>query len=781
MASRRKRRKVRKRRRSRGTARIRWFLVVVVVGLISTAGYFLYPYWQLSGRLDNLHAEQPSRLYGGPRLLRVGEGLVLGDLAEELELEGYRSMAVGSPVWSGSYARDEGGIRIGLRPHPTREGRAPASELIVTVIDGKVATLELDGIGLRRVELEPPLIASFYDDRLVERRPLSLAEIPEESVLAVLAAEDSHFFEHSGLSVSGILRAAWANARDGGILQGGSTLTQQFVKNEFLTPERTWNRKARELVLALLLEARYDKRTILRAYLNSIYWGRSGSVQLIGLGAAAWGYFGKPASSLTLSESAVLAGIISSPGSFSPLRHPEKALERRDYVLGRLEALGWVSGDRVAAAREHSLGVAARRLVARRTPHFADAMVVEARQRFGITKLANQGIVLLSTLDIRDQLVAEEAVRDGLGALRESHDAETLEVALVSVDPRDGGILAYVGGRDYGKSQFDRVANARRQTGSAFKPVVYAAAFASGQAAPSTLLEDASLTVGQGGRSWTPRNSDGKFRGWVTARRALEESLNVPTVRVGLQVGLDQVIAMARRMGIETRLQPVPSLVLGAFEVRPIQLVSVYATLAAGGRRAPTHGLSAALDSRGSVIEDSAPGAVENALSPAVAYLVTSALQGVFDRGTARSARRQGIRELLAGKTGTTNDRRDSWFAGYSSDRATLVWVGRDDNSSMRLTGATGALPIWTRFTVATRPPGGYPAFARPPGLVDVMIDPRSGQLATNRCPEKIQELFVEEREPVLQCGLHGGKAIRPRGKVKSWIDKVLGRERSGS
>jgi penicillin-binding protein 1B len=552
------------------------------------------------------------------------------------------------------------------------------------------------------------------------------------------------------------------NLRGGEIRQGGSTLTQQLVKNLFLTQERTLVRKLREVALALMIDLRYDKEQILSAYLNEIYWGSSGGANLMGVGAAAWSYFGNDPTHLTLCESAVLAGMIRSPGNYSPVAHPERSLERRDWVLGRMEELGWLETSKAEAALAEPLCVSSQPARGRLAPYFGDRMVSEAALRFGVSQLSDTGYVLMSTLDRSDQIAAEAAVAWGLDALEEGWEKDTkvqgpLQAALVSIDPKSGAIRSYVGGRNYGDSQFDRASQAQRQTGSAFKPVVYATAFEQRFAAPSSLLEDAPLTVKLAGRTWSPQNSNGEFRNdWVSARTALEDSLNVPTARLALEVGLPRIVDTAQALGIRSRLSPVPALALGAFEVTPLELASVYSVFAAGGMKAEVHGLHAMLDPEGKLIEGNPLMEPLRVLSPQATYLLTSVLQGVLDRGTGSSARVQGLTDPLAGKTGTTNDRRDSWFSGYAPDRVSLVWVGYDDNSKTKLSGARAALPIWARFTFKVRPAGGYPVFAQPPGITSAVIDPATGTLATDDCPEVLTEVFLEGTAPREVCRLHG-------------------------
>jgi penicillin-binding protein 1B len=734
---------------------------------VAAGAWLFWPFWQLSGQFGSAPAVQPSRLYGRPAELRVGTPLDDAGLIRKLEGLGYRRRD--PELVPGTFRVADGAVELFRRTFSTPGGHAGGDRLRIGFRSGRIASIVESRSGEKRpgAFLDPPLVASYYGPELRERRPVGLDELPEDLILAVLAAEDANFLEHSGVSIRGILRAAWTNLWAREVRQGGSTLTQQLVKNLYLTHERTVVRKLRELVLAVLLELRYDKRAILQAYLNEIYWGRSGSVDLMGVGAAAWAYFEKRPAQLTLAESALLAGIIQSPGQLSPRSHPEAARERRDFVLGRLVQLRWVTEERAERASAEPVAVNAEPLVARRAPYFADAVAEEARRRFGVAELDDAGYVLHSTLDLDDQRWAEEAVGWGVAALEEGwekgrHGSGPLQAALLSIDPEDGGILAYVGGRDYAGSQFDRIHQARRQAGSAFKPIVYAAAFEQRIAHPATFLEDAPLTVRLAGRRWSPQNSDGRYRGWVTARTALEDSLNVPTARLANQVGLERIVDLAHRLGIETRLDPFPALALGAMEVAPIELATVYATLANGGARPDLHGLTAVFDRQGQPVSGEPVAEPQRVLAANVAYLVTGVLRGVLDRGTGRGVRSQGLEDPVAGKTGTTNSRRDSWFAGYSPERATLVWVGYDDNSSTRLSGARAALPIWTRFSYRVRPPGGYGEPERPPGVVMAWIDPETGGLATDRCPAPRLEVFLSDFVPAQLCPEHNGLWARP-------------------
>ena len=541
--------------------------------------------------------------------------------------------------------------------------------------------------------------------------------------------------------------------------------------------------------MAILVELRYDKRVLLEAYLNEIYLGRRNGANLIGVGAAAHAFFAKSVVELDLAEAATIAGLIRAPALYDPSAHPERSLERRKQVLGRLDSLGWVPQEALTKADESPLEVSALPPSTRQVSYFSRWVEEEAQRRFAVSNLPDSGLTLLSTLDRRVQEEAVSAASWGIEALEQGWEKSRqgegrLQLAVVSIDPEDGGVLAYVGGRDFGFSQFDRVSKAKRQAGSAFKPVVYAAAFEARAASPSSLVDDSPLTVRLAGKDWSPRNSDQKFEGWMSVRSAVERSRNVPTVRLALQIGLPQIVETARMLGISAPLKPLPSLALGAFEVTPLEMATVYGTLANGGVRNEAHGLVAILDSRGEPLDGTALPEREAVIRRQSAYLLTSVLQGVFERGTARSARRDGLEGPFAGKTGTTNGRRDSWFAGYTANRASVVWVGYDDNSGTRLSGTRAALPIWSRFMAGARPEGGYRTIEQPEGIATAAIDPQTGQLATDDCPKFLSEVFLAGEEPNTLCSLHSREAFprfrrgpargQKRHPFRHWLDRVF-------
>jgi penicillin-binding protein 1B len=533
-------------------------------------------------------------------------------------------------------------------------------------------------------ESEPIAIGSLNGNTLESRVPVPLDEIPVHLIDAVLAVEDQRFFDHEGLDVKRIGGAFVANVKARGISQGGSTITQQLAKNLFLGAERTPLRKLREAAIATVLEARYSKEQILEAYLNEVYLGHDNGAAIHGVGAASRFYFGKDVQRVVLSEAATLAAMIRAPNRLAPHRHPEAARDRRNLVLQLMVEQGRVP----ARSRDQSSQVPVpRRVHPRRTMDgrwFRDHALEGAPRG-----LPSRGGAVYTTLDATLQRAAERAVAANPGAP---------QAALVAIDPRTGDILAMVGGRDYGASQFNRATDALRQPGSAFKPIVALAALErNDDGAPSytlaSTLDDSPLAVRTPQGPWRPANYDGTYRGEVTLRQAMEQSLNIPFARIGLELGPERIVATARRLGITSRLQEVPSLALGASEVTLLELVRAYGALANGGELASSRRILARAH-LGQAVDAVTEPQLQRVADPAAVWLVTSALQGVVSNGTGRGLGRYGV----AGKTGTSNDWRDAWFIAYTPDLVVGVWVGHDDGRSLRQTGGIAAVPIVSRF-----------------------------------------------------------------------------------
>ena len=556
-----------------------------------------------------------------------------------------------------------------------------------------------------------PMAIGTIDGRPLELRiPVPLDQIPDHLIQAVLATEDQRFYRHHGLDIKRIGGALLANLKAGGIAQGGSTLTQQLAKNLYLDASRTPLRKLREAALALVLERRYPKSAILEAYLNEIYLGQSGGMPIHGVGAAARAYFGKDVQRLSLAESALLAGIIRAPNWYSPVRRPALVRQRRSLVLDQMVEQHRVSGREAERARRAALP----RRVVRATLEgrwFRDFAAPT------VGKLPGRGIAVYTTLDAALQQAAERALRTGLTR----PGLSGAEAALIALDPRSGDVLAMVGGRDYRGSQFNRAVDARRQPGSAFKPIVALAALAPrGGSEPdftlASTVDDAPFSVSTEQGPWQPANYDRQFRGPVTFREAMEQSLNVPFARIGMTVGPDRIVATARDLGITSPLRAVPSLALGSSEVSLLELARAYGVLAAGGQLAETRAILGRVPQGQALPVPPAP-SLTRAADPAVAFLVTSALQGVVARGTGAALNGSGRFGGLAGKTGTSSDWRDAWFLAYSPTLVVGVWVGFDDGRSLQLTGARAALPIAADFLSAAGSAYDWEDFDVPEGI----------------------------------------------------------------
>jgi penicillin-binding protein 1B len=766
MALRGRQRPATRRRRAGGGLR-RTAVCLGVVALVASAIGLLYLNVALTRRFEGRLWSLPARVYSDVLLLGPGSALRAEDLSGRLDRSGYARTA-GEPQRPGQYRQRGEGLDVHLRAFDAAGVRAGARRLRFRFGLGRLRSIQDErGRQVHEVAVEPELLATLYGPRQEERRPVRLDAVPERLRQAVLAAEDARFFEHRGLDLRGILRASFANLRQGKIVQGGSTITQQTVKNLFLDHRRSWWRKGRESVLSVLLDARYSKERIFEVYLNEVYLGQRGAVAICGVQAASRFYFGRDIEQLSLGESALLAGLIRSPGRYNPFAQPDKALERRDLVLAAMERLEHVDAGAAAAARNEPLVLASGAGGFASAPYAVDFVRTQIAELVSPETLRWEGLSVHTTIDTVWQLHAQEALRVGLERLeRERGTRVALQGAVIVLEPQDGAILAMVGGRDYTASQFNRAAQARRQPGSCFKPFVYAAGFEraahgdAGGLTPATLLDDSPLEMRSGGQLWRPANYDGQHRGWVTVRTALEQSLNVPTVRAATQVGLARVAALARRLGIESQLSPVPSLALGAIEVTPLELASAYATLARQGRAVHPWVVREIVDAEGRTVLRPQV-AWTQAMSPQSAHLVTHLLQGVLREGTARSAAELGYDGEASGKTGTTDDLRDAWFVGYTADLLSLVWVGSDDNRKTGLTGTSGALPIWVDLV---RRGGAADRFARPTvpdGIVERRIDPETGALSHVGCPSSIDEHFIAGTEPRQPCEVHGTRFRR--------------------
>ena len=737
--------------------------------------------WSELARFDRVEASRATVVYAAPQALVPGLNVRQAGLADTLARLRYAEMRDG-PGRPGQFRRGPGIWEIFLRGHAPD---TPPQLIRVEIRGERIARVTRAGRDIGAVALEPEVLTSAGDRAGEDYRPARLATIPPSLIDAVLAAEDHRFFAHGGLDLRGVLRATWANLRAGRVTQGGSTITQQLVKNRLLGRQRTFLRKVREAWLSALVEWRYSKAQILEAYVNEVYLGQRGTLAIRGVGAGARAWFGKEPHQLTLAEAALTAGMIRAPNSYSPAVNPDRARERRDVVLARMRELGRVGEREYRVARAEPIRVPSSRTPGQPAPYFTDWIRQEIEQRFAPDAVVGDpGARVYTALDLSLQRFAEHAVARGLDRietrlprLRRASGGERLQVALIALDPITGQIRALVGGRDYGASQFNRATHARRQPGSAFKPFVYLTALAVGDGQPAftaaSIVDDSPLTLVAGPADWSPRNYEDRYEGRVTLRHALEHSLNAATVRIASEVGLERIVETARRVGITSPLAPVPALALGAYEVTPLELARAYLPFANGGVRAAVAGVRAIVDGEGEKVAPADDDPIP-VLSPAEAYLMTSLLQGVIDAGTGADALRFGIPAALAGKTGTTNDGRDAWFVGYAPTLLALVWVGFDSGAAHGLSGAQAALPIWADFMKQALET--YPAsrFETPPGVVLAEIDATNGKLANRFCPVTRREVFLDGTEPE-PCDEHvsvGDMIVDWWKRLRDWLGR---------
>ncbi len=705
----------------------------------------------------------PLLLYGAPFLLKPDLALAESHLIERLTRLGYRE-ATGPVQAPGEFRVEAEGIDIYLHGFPDMHmNPAPIRVRHAQGVVRDVVSME-HGDTVFPAYLEPQLISGMRGESRQVREWLPLADIPARFVDALLSIEDRRFYGHIGIDPVAVMRAVWTNFGRGTVVQGGSTITQQLAKNLFYSPHRTWTRKVKESIAAMVMEAMYTKTEILESYLNEIYLGQVGSVSVYGVREAAYRYFGKRLDELAIEDIALLVGMIKGPNTYSPLKNLSLAKQRRDVVLTRLRGLGVLSDAEWEKAVRAPVQAAPLQDTLADAPFFVDYLLRQTEELTGSP--LPDGVKVYTTLDPVLQRIASQALVNGLEKLEAAHPFLTegpgrVQGALIAIDPTTGGILAMVGGRDYRASQFNRAVQAKRQPGSLFKPIVYLAAFearrdiAKGQpVTPSTFVVDEPVTFESGNGSWAPQNYDRQFHGTVTVRKALEQSFNIPAVRLAQTVGLKRIQKVARDLGIRSPLADNLSVALGSSAVSLLDITSVFATLANGGLAIPPVPLQSVASSEGDPLWHTTPER-RQAVSPQAAYLATSLLKGVVSRGTAAKAPLLGLRAAVAGKTGTTDGYRDAWFIGYTPEIVIGLWIGFDDEQPVRLAGAQAALPIWVDVARQVIPAESK-EFSVPQGIVRRDIDPQTGQLATSKCPERVAEVFIEGTEPSVYCEVHG-------------------------
>ncbi len=742
-------------------------LSVIVVGVFS---YYYVSY----GRLINKKFAGPvfatsAKIFAGPRTVRVGQKIDVHEVAGELRRAGYQDRG-SSPM--GTYKLISGGIQISPGPQ-SYHSPEPA---VIRVSEGKVESITSGSNELDGYELEPQLVTSLFDsEQRAKRQVVTFDQIPKVMVDAVLAIEDRRFFEHSGINFVRLGEAAFIDVTRQKHEQGGSTITMQVSRAFFLTPEKTVKRKIVEMLIATELEQKFSKQQIFEFYANRVDLGQRGSFTISGFAEGARAYFNKNLHDITLPEAALLAGLIQAPSYLSPYRHPERALERRNLVLESMVETNAITREQADRAKATPLKLAPPNVEASDAPYFVDMVRDAVIGKLSEREMNEHEYRIYTTLDPALQSAAAQAVDIGMAQVdaaiqkmrtkkikigKNQYETKVTagpqaQVALVALDPHTGEILALVGGRNYGTSQLNH-ALAKRPTGSIFKPFVYAAAMNTGinggdpVFTPASLISDQPTTFSYGDQIYEPRNYKEEYHGDVTARYALAMSLNNATVKLAEEVGYDKVAALARAAGI-TAVKATPSLALGSYDATPVEMAAAYTVFANSGVRRAPQLVNSVRNGDGDMVMDFNSDK-KSVLDPRVASVMTNMMEGVVNFGTAYLVRANGFKAPAAGKTGSSHD---GWFAGYTTNLLCIVWVGYDDYSDIRLSGAQTAAPIWAEFmkrAVALPQYSDAKAFPEPSGVVNVQLDKATNLLATAGCPQTYTAAFIDGTQPNRTC-----------------------------
>jgi penicillin-binding protein 1B len=734
--------------------------LIVLLLLLGLSGYIYHLDATIREAFEGRKFALPARVYG--RALEVYPGLKLTpeQFSDELRAIGYHEHPV--PDEAGTYRHTLNGLEFATRNFVFWDGAQAAQRVRIEFDAGIVTLLQERGEQERDLPLlriEPPVIGGIYPGHNEDRALLKLSQVPRPLIDALIDVEDRKFYSHWGIDPRGIARALYKTVT-GQRIEGGSTLTQQLIKNFFLTSERTLTRKGNEVLMALLLEIHYSKDEILETYLNEVFLGQDASRAIHGFGLASHFYFDRPLDRLELHEIATLVGMVKGPTVYDPRKKPELAMNRRNIVLQEMVRLNTITQEQFVVARSRPLGVI-NRASAGTSPYPAFMQLVrrQLQRDYREEDLRSEGLRIFTTLDPRTQQYAEQALALRLEQIEKARKipANTLEGAVVVSSTEHGEVLALVGGRQARYAGYNRAIDAQRQIGSLAKPIVFLTALEDyTRFTLLTPLDDSPLVWNQrGAAEWKPLNYDHKFHGNVPLQAALANSYNVCTARLGIELGIDTILDKLPKYGIERRPPPYASSLLGAYELSPIEVTQLYQTFADGGFRTPLRAIREIVTAEGKPLQRY-PLNVEPVAAPAPVYLLTHALQGVVREGTAQPLSNWLPAEVnVAGKTGTTDDMRDSWFAGYTGDRVAVVWVGRDDNKPTGLTGGSGALTVWGEMMKNIQPEPLQPVMPEEIELVNA--DPVTGVRYDEDCAQGVMIPFIKGSAPAgtpAACGI---------------------------
>jgi penicillin-binding protein 1B len=740
------------------------FRLLLLVFFVSGLSYSLYLDHVVTGLFEGRIWQLPARVYARPLELYVGKNISAKQLNDELEGLNYTKVQQ-LPAEIGRYHHWSNTFEIITREFNFWDGHEKSRKIRVVIENTQVVKLQdlYSSAPIPLVRFDPAYITGIFPSHGEDRMLLKLDEVDDDFVKMLILTEDRRFFDHPGVDIFSIARAFIANIKAGRTVQGGSTITQQLVKNLYLTPTQNIWRKVREAIMALLLELHYDKQQILETYINEIYLGQDQERAIHGFGLASIHYYGKPMHELTFDEMAMLIGMVKGASYYHPTRNPDRATERRNVVISLMAGQGMITADQAVRLSEKPLRVT-RHAKRDRYPAFVDLIKRQLRDTYNSDDLKSEGLQIFTTLDPFIEQATEKAVVDVMPSL--DFYNQDLQTATIVVSPNNGDVLAVVGDRKPTFSGFNRALDARRHVGSLMKPVIYLSALTQpDRYTLSTVLDDTRLRIqGQDKKIWEPQNYDKEYHGNVILYEALVKSYNIPAARVGLDIGLGEIVETVRELGSSKVLPPYPSITLGAVDMSPYDVASIYQTFAANGFHSPLRSVLAVLDKNGEPLSRYALD-VERQIDPAAIALVNHTMKGVAEQGTARRlANELGIK--VAGKTGTSDDLRDSWFAGFSGDMVAVTWVGHDDNRPSGLTGSSGAMRIWSRVMKAVSSKSYVSTM--PDNIEMQWVDRDSGLLSGKHCENAIELPFIKGSAPELKAECSGAAP-------SNWFQGIFG------
>lgn len=712
--------------------------------------YVIYLDFEIRAKFDGKKWSVPARVYARPLELYVGKPLSSKQLDFELKAAGYRK--VPNELKAGNFQKNGDSYRIIIRQFDFWDGHQPPRYVAAELENGFVSSVTdfRDKAEIAVVRLDPPVIGRIYPGHREDRLLVKVSEVPDLLLKALLATEDRQFYSHFGINPKAIVRAMFANIKAGAVVQGGSTLTQQLVKNFFLTKTKSLWRKFNEAIMSILLELHYDKTEILQAYLNEIYLGQDKKRAIHGFGLASQFYFDKPIYKLDLSEISTLVALVRGPSYYDPWRDKDRLLRRRNNIISLLATQEVISRHEEKRAKQKSLSVIRRsRLTSSQYPAFMDLLRRQLQQDYKAEDLSSEGLQIFSTFDPYVQNITEKVVKRKISQLDKEKNLDgLLQSAVIVTNTNNSDVIAVVGDKEPAYAGFNRALDAQRPIGSLIKPAVYLTALKQdNKFTLVTPLEDKSITLkSQDSSLWSPRNYSGDSHGIVPLYQALIKSYNQATVRLGLKLGFESIVKTIRDLGVNRAIPPYPSMLLGAVPMSPLEITQMYQTFAADGFITPLQTIRKVLTSKGEPLKHYTI-KVKQGVDASAIRILNSALHEITRHGTARSLSWRLPKNLkVAGKTGTTNDTRDSWFAGYSGEHLIVVWLGTDENKSTGLTGASGALPVWASIMKQIR--------TRPLDLIEddkleyEYIEPVTGRLSDKNCASAAYLAFTKDSVP---------------------------------